>query len=110
MDGNNKIRHAEYVKEVADFPNYEAALAAARGAVTCVSGGKAPRTGSAAASFEVRTEFHGIIAGAQRGTRTYARGGKPTGARRPDDCRRSAHRQRAGCRPGVADRVPARDA
>ena len=24
---NNKIRHAEYVKEVADFPNYETALA-----------------------------------------------------------------------------------
>jgi len=32
LDSNNKIRHAEYVKEVADFPNYEAALAAARGA------------------------------------------------------------------------------
>jgi thiol peroxidase len=36
LDGKNKIRHAEYVKEVADFPNYETALAAARsaGAVT----------------------------------------------------------------------------
>jgi thiol peroxidase len=36
IDGENKIRHAEYVKEVADFPNYEAALSAARsaGAVT----------------------------------------------------------------------------
>jgi thiol peroxidase len=36
VDTQNKIRHAEYVKEVADFPNYEAALAAARnaGAVT----------------------------------------------------------------------------
>ena len=30
LDGENKIRHAEYVKEVADFPNYETALAAAR--------------------------------------------------------------------------------
>jgi thiol peroxidase len=32
LDRNNTIRHAEYVKEVADFPNYESALAAARGA------------------------------------------------------------------------------
>src|SRR6516162_7448502 len=32
LDSNNKIRHAEYVKEVADFPNYESALAAARSA------------------------------------------------------------------------------
>ena len=32
LDGDNKIRHAEYVKEVADFPNYEAALSAARSA------------------------------------------------------------------------------
>lgn len=31
IDAENKIRHAEYVKEVADFPNYEAALTAARG-------------------------------------------------------------------------------
>ncbi|HUB32172.1 MAG TPA: thiol peroxidase [Bryobacteraceae bacterium] len=30
IDARNKIRHAEYVKEVADFPNYEAALTAAR--------------------------------------------------------------------------------
>ena len=30
LDADNKIRHAEYVKEVADFPNYETALAAAR--------------------------------------------------------------------------------
>jgi thioredoxin-dependent peroxiredoxin len=30
IDAQNKIRHAEYVKEVADFPNYEAALTAAR--------------------------------------------------------------------------------
>jgi len=29
---DNKIKHAEYVKEVADFPNYETALAAARAA------------------------------------------------------------------------------
>jgi thiol peroxidase len=34
LDGKNKIRHAEYVKEVADFPNYETALAAARGAAS----------------------------------------------------------------------------
>ena len=34
LDGSNKIRHAEYVKEVADFPNYETALAAARGATS----------------------------------------------------------------------------
>lgn len=32
LDQQNKIRHVEYVKEVADHPNYEAALAAARGA------------------------------------------------------------------------------
>src|ERR1041384_2321486 len=32
VDKNNTIRHAEYVKEVADFPNYEGALSAARGA------------------------------------------------------------------------------
>jgi thioredoxin-dependent peroxiredoxin len=32
IDSQNKIRHAEYVKEVADFPNYEAALSAARSA------------------------------------------------------------------------------
>jgi len=32
LDQDNKIRHVEYVKEVADFPNYEAALSAARGA------------------------------------------------------------------------------
>jgi thiol peroxidase len=34
VDRNNKIVHAEYVKEVADFPNYEAALAAARAALS----------------------------------------------------------------------------
>lgn len=32
LDQNNKIRHAEYVKEVGDFPNYEAALSAAKSA------------------------------------------------------------------------------
>ena len=32
LDRKNQIRHAEYVKEVADFPNYEAALSAARNA------------------------------------------------------------------------------
>jgi thioredoxin-dependent peroxiredoxin len=32
LDSNNKIRHAEYVKEVADFPNYDSALAAAQNA------------------------------------------------------------------------------
>lgn len=32
LDQNNKIRHVEYVKEVADFPNYESALAAAKSA------------------------------------------------------------------------------
>src|SRR6266496_3628182 len=32
LDRENKIRHAEYVKEVADHPNYETALASARGA------------------------------------------------------------------------------
>jgi thiol peroxidase len=32
LDPENKIRHAEYVKEVADHPNYEAALSAARSA------------------------------------------------------------------------------
>jgi thiol peroxidase len=32
LDPENRIRHAEYVKEVADHPNYEAALSAARSA------------------------------------------------------------------------------
>jgi thiol peroxidase len=32
VDEKDQIRHAEYVKEVADHPNYEAALAAARSA------------------------------------------------------------------------------
>jgi thioredoxin-dependent peroxiredoxin len=33
IDQNNTIRHAEYVKEVADFPNYESALSAAKNAL-----------------------------------------------------------------------------
>jgi thioredoxin-dependent peroxiredoxin len=37
VDRNNKIRHAEYVKEVADFPNYEAALTAAREAAAAAT-------------------------------------------------------------------------
>src|SRR5579859_7526991 len=32
LDQNNKIKHVEYVKEVADFPNYESALSAAKNA------------------------------------------------------------------------------
>jgi thioredoxin-dependent peroxiredoxin len=32
LDGGNRILHAEYVKEVADHPDYEAALSAARSA------------------------------------------------------------------------------
>src|SRR5712672_2881170 len=32
LDKSNIIRHAEYVKEVADYPNYDAALSAARSA------------------------------------------------------------------------------
>ena len=32
IDANNVIRHTEYVREVGDHPNYEAALAAARSA------------------------------------------------------------------------------
>src|SRR5688572_8031798 len=34
VDKNNVIRHAEYVKEVADHPNYEAALEAAKSAAS----------------------------------------------------------------------------
>jgi thiol peroxidase len=32
IDKNNLIRHVEYIKEMGDFPNYEAALSAARAA------------------------------------------------------------------------------
>ncbi len=31
VDPNNTVRHAEYVKEVAEHPNYESALAVAKG-------------------------------------------------------------------------------
>jgi thioredoxin-dependent peroxiredoxin len=37
LDKGNIIRHAEYVKEVADYPNYDAALSAARNAATAAS-------------------------------------------------------------------------
>src|SRR5437763_11918196 len=37
LDRHNKIRHAEYVKEVADHPNYETALAAARSAAAATA-------------------------------------------------------------------------
>ena len=37
VDQKNQIRYVEYVKEVADFPNYEAALAAARGAASATA-------------------------------------------------------------------------
>jgi thiol peroxidase len=30
LDSENKLRHVEYVKEVGDHPNYEAALEAAK--------------------------------------------------------------------------------
>ena len=37
LDKNNNIRHAEYVKEVADHPNYEAALSAAKNAAAATA-------------------------------------------------------------------------
>jgi thiol peroxidase len=37
VDSQNKLRHVEYVKEVGDHPNYEAALAAAKAAVETVA-------------------------------------------------------------------------
>ena len=37
LDKQNKVRHAEYVKEVADHPNYETALAAARSAAAATA-------------------------------------------------------------------------
>ncbi len=37
LDRNNQIRYVEYVKEVADFPNYDAALAAARNALAATA-------------------------------------------------------------------------
>src|SRR5579863_7281177 len=39
VDKNNVIRHVEYVKEVADHPNYETALSAARTAAGGAGGG-----------------------------------------------------------------------
>jgi thioredoxin-dependent peroxiredoxin len=37
VDRHNQLRHVEYVKEVADFPNYEAALSAARSAAAATA-------------------------------------------------------------------------
>jgi thiol peroxidase len=37
LDRNNTVRHAEYVKEVAEHPNYDAALSAARAAASTAS-------------------------------------------------------------------------
>ena len=37
LDRNNTVRHAEYVKEVAEHPNYDAALSAARTAASAAS-------------------------------------------------------------------------
>jgi thiol peroxidase len=37
VDRQNRIRHAEYVKEVADYPNYEAALTAVRNAMAATA-------------------------------------------------------------------------
>ncbi len=37
LDRENRIRHVEYVKEVGDFPNHEAALAAARNALAATA-------------------------------------------------------------------------
>jgi len=37
LDQNNIVRHAEYVKEVADFPNYEGALSVARNALAATA-------------------------------------------------------------------------
>jgi thiol peroxidase len=37
LDRENKIRYVEYVKEVADSPNFDAALAAARGAMAATA-------------------------------------------------------------------------
>jgi thiol peroxidase len=41
VDAENKLRHVEYVKEVGDHPDYDAALAAARSAVQQVAAGNA---------------------------------------------------------------------
>ena len=37
LDQRNRVRHVEYVKEVADFPNYEGALSAARDALAATA-------------------------------------------------------------------------
>ena len=37
LDRENRIRYVEYVKEVADFPNHDAALAAARDAMAATA-------------------------------------------------------------------------
>jgi thiol peroxidase len=37
LDGNNKLLHVEYVGEVGNHPNYEAALAAAKNALSAAS-------------------------------------------------------------------------
>ena len=39
VDSQNKLRHVEYVREVGDHPNYDAALTAARKAVQQVAAG-----------------------------------------------------------------------
>ena len=41
VDANNTLRHVEYVKEVAEHPDYEAALSAARSASAGVAASKA---------------------------------------------------------------------
>lgn len=40
VDAQNKLRHVEYVKEVGDHPDYDAALQAARTAVQQIAAGK----------------------------------------------------------------------
>jgi thioredoxin-dependent peroxiredoxin len=37
IDRENRVRYVEYVREVADFPNYEAALSAARNALSATA-------------------------------------------------------------------------
>jgi thiol peroxidase len=37
LDGQNRIHYVEYVKEMTDFPNYEAALSAARSATAATA-------------------------------------------------------------------------
>jgi thiol peroxidase len=41
VDAENKLKHVEYVKEVGDHPDYDAALAAARNAVQQIAAGNA---------------------------------------------------------------------